>query len=112
MTVSIPVIAYGFEYDSLIYYNENTILCKSIENNLPVYCSVIIKETDINIINEKINYFENNEKDKLYKSIEKILQYRGGIAAKWRLVYYNEDVNQLGLDVGYEDEGDENGDPR
>ena len=102
------VIVYGFDYTSKIYYNHGAVLCKSIKTNLPVYaCPIIIEDDDLPNIFEKILQIEKTEKAAL-KKIDKLAENRRE-QASWKIVLHG---SNLIFDVGYESEGDENGDAR
>ena len=100
-------IAYGFEYDDKIYYNNGLILCKSVQTKNPVYSSVIFKSNlDCDILQtirnlEKKNYFQISEVNRFAK-VKRVMP-------RWQTVYYSKN---LLFDCGFESEGDENGDPR
>jgi len=102
-----PVIVYGFNWESKIYYKDDAILCKSIETNKPVYAApYIIEETEISNIIEKIKEIERT-KPEIFNNINKLAKSRG-VKNSWKLVMYD----NVYIDVGYESEGDENGDHR
>jgi len=102
-----PVIVYGFNWESKIYYKDDAILCKSIETKLPVYAApYIIEETEISNIIEKIKEIERT-KPEILNNINKLAKSRG-VKNSWKLVMYD----NVYIDVGYESEGDENGDHR
>lgn len=102
------VVVYGFEYEWKIFFKENNILCKSLTSNLPIYAaSEIINDTNINSIIYKIKYIELNNPE-LLNSIKKLAKQRQE-KASWRIAHYGENLK---FNVGYESEGDENGDGR
>jgi len=102
------VVVYGFEYEWKIFFKENNILCKSITSNYPIYASPqIINDTNINSIIYKIKYIELNNPE-LLNSINKLAKSRQQ-KASWRIARYGENLK---FNVGYESEGDENGDGR
>ena len=80
------VIAYGFEYDKLIKYTKNLILCKSIKTGLPVYCSVMFEDTT-----DIFNKMENIEKNQMQK-MKEIDEFRNIRFAEqmscWQMVLY------------------------
>ena len=81
------VIAYGFEYDKLIKYKKNVILCKSIKTGLPVYCSVIIEDT-IDIL-KKMENIEQNHMQQM-KKIDEIRNIRFSEQTTcWQMVLYS-----------------------
>ena len=80
------VIAYGFEYDKLIKYTKNVIICKSITTGLPVYCSVMFEDTT-NIFKK----MENIEKTQMHKmkEIDEIRNIRFAEQMPcWQMVLY------------------------
>lgn len=102
------VIVYGFDYERKIYYNHGAVLCKSIKTKLPVYaCPIIIEDDDLPNIFSKILQIEKNEKVAL-KKLDKLAESRCE-QASWKVVLYGDNLN---IEVGYESEGDENGDGR
>jgi hypothetical protein len=102
-----PVIVYGFNWECKIYYKDDAILCKSIETKLPVYAApYIIEETEISNVIEKIKEIERTQPE-IFDNINKLAKSRG-VKNSWKLVMYD----NLYIDVGYESEGDENGDHR
>ena len=103
-----PVIVYGFNYEWKIYFKDDAILCKCIETNLPVYAApYIIKETEISIIIEKIKQIEKT-KPEIFDKINKLAKCKY-TNASWKIVNYGDNLK---FEVGYESEGDENGDGR
>ena len=82
-----PVIAYGFEYDKLIKYTKNIIICKSIKTGLPVYCSIMIEETT-----DILKKMENIEKKQMQK-MKEIDEFRDIRFAEqmscWQMVLYS-----------------------
>ena len=102
------VIVYGFENDWKIYFKKDTILCKSFINKLPVYAApYIIEDTNIYSIIEKIKFIEKKSPELLFGV--SILAKERNIRAYWQPVLYSEKIN---FNIGYESEGDENGDGR
>ena len=102
------VLVYGFEYEWKIYFKEDAVLCKSIPTKKPFYAApFIIEDTDVKKMIQKINQIEFLHKDSLLK-INKLAKSRQE-KASWQLVFYG---NNLKFNVGYESEGDENGDGR
>ena len=102
------VIVYGFNYDWKIYFKDDAILCKCIETNLPVYAApYIIQDTEINIIIKKIKQIEETNPE-LFDKINKLAKCKY-TKPSWKIVKYDDKLN---FDVGYESEGDENGDGR
>ena len=105
------IIVYGFEYDYKIHpiNQRKSILCKSINEKLPVYASPIIIHTfEINNICEKIKEIEMYNKEEL-EQINKMAEIRC-VKPVWMIVSYYENIKFNG--IGYESEGDENGDSR
>lgn len=80
------VIAYGFEYDKLIKYTKNVIICKSIKTGLPVYCSIMIEDT-IDIL-KKMENIEQNHINQI-KQIDEIRNIRFAEQMPcWQMVLY------------------------
>ena len=102
------VIVYGFENDWKIYFKKDTILCQSLINKLTVYADpYIIYDTNINSIIEKIKFIEKKSPELLFGvSILAKERYK---RAYWQPVLYSD---KMKFNVGYESEGDENGDGR
>ena len=92
-----PVIAYGFEYDKLIKYTKNLIICKSITTGLPVYCSVMFEDTT-NIFKK----MENIEKMQMHK-MKEIDEFRNSRFAEempsWKMVLFDPNLT---FDLEYE----------
>ena len=80
------VIEYGFEYDKLIKYTKNLIICKSITTGLPVYCSVMFEDTT-----DIFNKMDNIEKTQMHK-MKEIDEFRNSRFAEempsWKMVLY------------------------
>lgn len=91
------VIAYGFEYDKLIKYTKNLIICKSIKTGLPVYCSVMFEDTT-----DIFKKMENIEKTQMHK-MKEIDEFRNIRFAEempsWKMVLY---APNLTFDLEYE----------
>ena len=91
------VIAYGFEYDKLIKYTKNLIICKSITTGLPVYCSVMFEDTT-NIFKK----MENIEKTQMHK-MKEIDEFRNSRFAEempsWKMVLFDPNLT---FDLEYE----------
>ena len=91
------VIAYGFEYDKLIKYTKNLIICKSIKTGLPVYCSVMFEDTT-----DILKKMENIEKTQMHK-MKEIDEFRNSRFAEempsWKIVMY---APNLTFDLEYE----------
>ena len=91
------VIAYGFEYDKLIKYTKNLIICKSITTGLPVYCSVMFEDTT-NIFKK----MENIEKMQMHK-MKEIDEFRNSRFAEempsWKMVLFDPNLT---FDLEYE----------
>ena len=94
------VIVYGFENEAKIYWNGDTILCKSLKTNLPIYAApIIIEETEISGIIEKIKNIEETISES-FIFVDKLARNRGKTPS-WKIVLYS---NALKFKVGYEDE--------
>jgi hypothetical protein len=103
------ILVYGFEYDEKIFDKKNAILCKSFKKHHIVYaCPFIIENENIYDIIEQKKYFEKKHQDLIYE-INKLAERRGE-KASWKLAFYSKDQKFKG--IGYESEGDENGDGR
>jgi hypothetical protein len=80
------VIAYGFEYDKLIKYTKNLIICKSFKTGLLVYCSVMFEDTT-DIFNKMVN-IEKNQMQKM-KEIDEFRNIRFAEQMPcWQMVLY------------------------
>jgi hypothetical protein len=89
MNVNKLVLAYGFEYDKIIFNDHKCYICKSINNNNPVYCYPMIKDTNVLDIISKTKVM-NNEKGKYLSSMDKLAKDKY-IKPKWQLVIYDKD---------------------
>jgi hypothetical protein len=97
------VVVYGFEYDWKIWLKYDSILCKSIASNLPVYASpTIIEDSEMIVISDKIRELEKN-KPESFHNIDKLASIHNKTAS-WKLVRYGHNLQFV---VGYESEGDE-----
>jgi hypothetical protein len=83
------VIAYGFEYNKVIIKDNNCCIAKSINSKNPVYCSLMIKDVDFNIISNKMGLMKLHYEDYLL-DIDKLANEKG-LKAKWQLVFYDKD---------------------
>jgi hypothetical protein len=107
--MSIIILVYGFESEWKIYYKKDAILCKSfIKDNIVYACPFIIEDQNIYSIIEKKKYFEKNHLD-LINQVNELAKFRGE-KASWKLAFYS--VDQTFKGIGYESDGDENGDGR
>jgi len=104
------VVVYGFENEWKIYFKKDAILCKSLINNVPFYAApFIIEDTDIDNIVKKIKEYELDENNKIsFKNIH-ILSWHRSMKCSWQIALYKDNLQ---FNVGYESEGDENGDGR
>ena len=112
------IVAYGFEYDALIGYPGDVILCKCFESHNPFYAAPIyIKATEIEDIKKEIARIEEIHEDVL-DHIKELAAYREmgpherPCKTCWRTVLYYDPIQFNMLDINYESEGDENGDGR
>lgn len=112
------IVAYGFEYDALISDpGSDIILCKCLESHNPFYAwKDYIEDTSMEDIKRKLDILEISSKDEM-KQIDKLAKYRvlaDGTPCKpcWRTVIFYENIKFNHLEIGYESEGDENGDAR
>jgi hypothetical protein len=110
------IIAYGFSHECRIWSVNtrpyNAIFCMTVDTHQPFFASAhaIIGETAMSNISEKIKEIEETCPNELRK-IDQMARLRLETAS-WRMVYYNKEGAYKEMDVGYESEGDENGDPR
>ena len=104
------VVVYGFENEWKIYFKKDAILCKSYLKHEPFYAApFIIEDTDINNIIKKIKEIELDENNKIpFKNIN-VLAWQRNTKCSWQIALYNDNLK---FNVGYESEGDENGDSR
>jgi hypothetical protein len=112
-TISIPIVAYGFEFDNKIKnkkLHKDISLCKSIDG-LPVYCSILLITSDINEIYYNIRRNEANNEN-LFQLVESIISFPSReyyikndsmirTVCKWQIVYWNQN-NLYDFDVDYE----------
>ena len=102
------VIVYGFEYEWKIFNNRGSTLYKSINTNHPIYgCHHVIEETEINRIVDRIKYLGKSIQANM-DDVDKLANSRNK-QASWKIAICE---RNLMFDVGYESEGDENGEPR
>lgn len=88
---------------------QDSILCKSIRTHLPVYAApCIIEEIEIDKILNKKREYERTHVESLRK-IDDFAMIKGTVVC-WQIALYN--PNGMQFEVGYESEGDENGDGR
>lgn len=107
--MSKTILVYGFEYEWKIFDKKDAILCKSFNKDNIIYaCPFIIEDQNIYHILEQKTYFEKNHQD-LINQINILAESRGEKAG-WKLAFYSKDQNFKG--IGYESDGDENGDGR
>ena len=103
------VIVYGFDYDYKIWHNGDAILCKSIFTHLPVYASpIIIEDIEMDTIYERIKEIEKVHQKSICSIYELARSRR--VHMSWKMVIHGDSLKFD--DVGYESEGDENGDSR
>jgi len=82
-------IAYGFEYNKIIINDLKCCIAKSIITKNPIYCSLIIKDREIQTIINKINLMKYHYEDYLLK-VDKLAKSKH-VKPKWQLVYYDKD---------------------
>ena len=87
MSKNILVVSYGFEYNKIISKDNNCFICKSLTNKNTVYCSIMIKDRDINVIMDKIKLIELHREHYLSKIDKMASKY--GTTAKWQIILYN-----------------------
>lgn len=83
------VVAYGFEYDKIIIKDYNCCIGKSLNDKTPFYCSLMIKDKDMQTIISKIKLLENCRET--YLSHIDRLAMEKNVVPKWQLVVYNKD---------------------
>jgi hypothetical protein len=82
-------VAYGFEYDKIIIKDYNCCIGKSLNDKTPIYCSLMIKDKDMQTIINKIKLLENCRNSYL-SHIDKLAMEKN-VVPKWQLVVYNKD---------------------
>ena len=85
------VLTYGFECENIILFACKSNICKSFITGYPIYCSVMIKDTNVKNIIEKIKKIEL--KHDFYLSFIDDLAFLKNVKPKWQLVIYNKDFN-------------------
>lgn len=83
------VVAYGFEYDKIIIKDYHCCIGKSLNDKTPIYCSLIIKDKDMQTIINKIKLFETC-RDTYLSDIDKLAMGKN-VVPKWQLVVYDKD---------------------
>jgi hypothetical protein len=83
------VVAYGFEYDKIIIKDYNCCIGKSLNDKNPIYCSLMIKDTDMQTIINKIKLLENCRESYL-SHIDKLAMEKN-VVPKWQVLVYNKD---------------------
>lgn len=83
------VVTYGFEYDKIIIKDYNCCIAKSLNDKNPIYCSLMIKDTDMQTIINKIKLLENC-RDTYLSHIDRLAMEKN-VSPKWQLVVYNKD---------------------
>ena len=91
MSKNLLVITYGFECENIILFTCKSNICKSFITDNPVYCSVMIKDTNIKSIIDKMKKIEKNHD--FYLSFIDDLASMKNTKPKWQLVLYNKDFN-------------------
>jgi hypothetical protein len=89
MSKNILAVSYGFEYNKIIIKDKNCCIGKSLINKNTVYCSVMIKDEDIDTIVDKIKLIKLHREDYLSKIDSLASEYDA--IAKWQVVLYNKD---------------------
>ena len=82
-------LAYGFEYDKIIIKDYNCCIGKSLNNKNPIYCSLMIKDKDMQTIINKVKLLENCRETYL-SHIDKLAMEKN-VVPKWQLVVFNKD---------------------
>lgn len=85
------VLTYGFECDNIILFACKSNICKSFITGNPIYCSVMIKDTNMRNIIEKMKKITS--KHDFYLSFIDDLAFLKNVKPKWQLVLYNKDFN-------------------
>ena len=92
------VMAYGVEYEPLFNFYlphdkyQKIHICQSITTGLPIYCSVIIQEINIQDIIDKITFIQD-EQYKLFQTMHKFLMaFSCKTPPKWQLCLYSCDL--------------------
>jgi len=83
------VVAYGFEYDKIIIKDYNCCIGKSLNGKNPIYCSLMIKDKDMQTIINKIKLLENCRETYL-SHIDKLASEKNAVP-KWQLISYDKD---------------------
>ena len=83
------VVAYGFEYDKIIIKDYNCCIGKSLNDKNPIYCSLMIKDKDMQTIINKIKLLENCRENYL-SHIDKLANEKNAVP-KWQLLIYDKD---------------------
>jgi len=85
------VLIYGFEFENIILFTNKSNICKSINNNNPIYCSIMIKDSDMFNIIRKIKMIES--KHEYYLSFIDDMASMKELKPKWQLALYNKEFN-------------------
>jgi hypothetical protein len=83
------VIAYGFEFNKIIINDNKCCIGKSIYNKNPVYCSLMITDTELSIIKNKINLMKIHYSE--YLSHIDNLAKSNNATPKWQIIKYDKD---------------------
>jgi hypothetical protein len=81
------VFTYGFEYDQILLFTNNSNICKSIVNDNILYCSVIIRGKSVREIAQRMKYAKETQKHYL-DQIDDIASMKN-IQPKWQLAIFN-----------------------
>jgi hypothetical protein len=91
------VVTYGFEYDKIITFTGKSNICKSFISGNPVYCSIMIADTNVQNIINKIKIIES--KHNQYLNFIDDLASLKDVTPKWQMVIYNKDYNNYIRDL-------------
>lgn len=91
MSTNILVVTYGFEFENIILFTGKSNICKSIGTGNPIYCSIMIKDENINSVIQKIKLIES--KHDYYLTFIDDLAAMKCVKPKWQMAYYNKEFN-------------------
>jgi len=93
------LIAYGFEFSNSIPFIISQNICQSILNGNPIYCSHILRETDICDVIDCIQYINNHHRKELqsiHRKHKRLIQFVEHLSCNvckfvgrltWQIVY-------------------------
>ncbi len=85
------VFTYGFEYDQILLFTNNSNICRSIVNGTIVYCSVIIRGKSVREIVQRMKHANETQQHYLTQ-IDDIASMKN-IQPKWQLAIYNKNFS-------------------